>query len=56
VCRFGASSLFLSTYGSEASESAGFLLRAWEQLPEMLAAGAPGAYLVVSPYSVCTGP
>jgi hypothetical protein len=51
--RFGASSLFASTYGSEATESAGFSLHAWEKLPEMLAAGTPGAYLVVSPHSLC---
>ena len=53
LCTFGTSSLFSSTYGSEATESAGFSLRAWEQLPEVLAAGTPGAFLVVSPYSVC---
>ena len=52
LCRYGASSLFSSTYGSEATESAGFSLRAWEQFPEILAAGSPGAYLVVSPCSV----
>jgi hypothetical protein len=48
--RYGASSLFSSTYGSEATESAGFSLRAWEQLPTVLEAGSPGAFLVVSPY------
>jgi hypothetical protein len=46
--RYGASSLFSSTYGNEATESAGFSLRGWEQLPEIIAAGSPGAFLVVS--------
>jgi hypothetical protein len=53
LCRFGASGLFSSAYGSEATESAGFSLHAWEQVSEMLAAGTQGAFLVVSPYAVC---
>ena len=48
--RFGASTLFSSTYGNEATESSGFSLGDWEQVPEMLAAGMPGAFLVVSLY------
>ena len=48
--RFGVSSLFSSTYGNEATESSGFSLGDWEQVPEMLAAGMPGAFLVVSLY------
>jgi hypothetical protein len=53
LCRFGASSFFSSTYRSEATESVGFSLGAWWEFPEMVAAGSPGAFLVVSLDSVC---
>jgi hypothetical protein len=49
-CRFGASSLFSSTCGSEATGSAGFSLGAGKQFPEMskLATGMPGTFIAVS--------
>jgi hypothetical protein len=51
-CRFGASSLFSSTYGSEATDLAGFSLAPWHAFSDMLAAGMPGAFLVVSQHLI----